>query len=189
MIWGLGIILLNSSGYAQELSSIFTAVEKLNISRNGYVLGRVLSPAQRETAGTYPVESTSEKTFKFKDGSLYVVADARTFRVLVMYEQFENISGEEIRKLTGTLFMDYEEPTVFAHDKIVYWAYGPTGKFSSREFDTAGKENKRLDILATIKLNSELEITKKGKESEFGSVYYIISSDPLLKFFQDKQDG
>jgi hypothetical protein len=36
-----------------------------------------------------------------------------------------------------------------------------------------------------VKFNSEIKIMDKNEAQAVGDAYYIISSDPLLKFFQD----
>ena len=81
--------------------------------------------------------------------------------------------------------MAYEDPTVSAHDKVVYWAWGKKEKFTSAQFDMAKEKKKKLAIIATVKFNSEIKIMDKKETEAIGDVYYIISSDPLLKFFHD----
>ncbi len=38
--------------------------------------------------------------------------------------------------------------------------------------------------MATVKLNSDIKIMDKSKADAKGNAYYIISSDPLLQYFQ-----
>ncbi len=162
---------------------IFKQVEKLQIQRNGYTLGAVLSKSQKKTAKANPVESASPNTYKFRDTGLFIVADKATDRVLVMYEQFDKVDQKKAQKITGDLFLVFEEPTVFAHDKVVYWAYGQKGKFTEKEYEKAKEKKKKLPILATVKLNSDIRIMEKSKQIPTGDVYYIISSEPLLKLY------
>lgn len=166
-----------------NLKQLFKQVEKLKIERNGYVLGAKLSRKQLKTAESNPVETTSDDTFKFKDNTLFVVAQKSSKRVLVIYEAFEDATQKKIQNLIGDLYMTFDDPTVLAHDKVVYWAYENRGKITAVEFDTAKKDKKKLAILATIKLTSDINIMEKTKEPLTGHVYYIISSDPILKFF------
>ncbi|MBU1340690.1 MAG: hypothetical protein KKE44_16600, partial [Proteobacteria bacterium] len=165
----------------------FEQVETLKLERNGYVLGAALNNGQMKTAKANPVDATSKDTFKFKDKNLYVVAQKTSNRVLVMYEQFEAASQKEIQSLIGDLYMSFDDPTVLAHDKVVYWAYTKEGKITAGEFETARQDKIKLDILATVKCISDLHIMEKPKGPSTGQVYYIISSDPILKFFKDQK--
>jgi hypothetical protein len=63
-----------------------------------------------------------------------------------MYEQHDQASRKEIQALGGALFLDFGEPTVFTHDKVIYWAWGQSGKFSSDDFKTAKKSNTPLKL-------------------------------------------
>jgi hypothetical protein len=181
------LILFEMAGFsfAQEQNLLFSQLENLKIQRQGYLLGGELTRAQEEIAAKNPLDAASEKVFKFEDKDLNIVADKLTRRVLVIYEQFEKLSQEKIQNLLGELFMAYEDPTISAHDKVVYWAWGKKGKFTATQFDIAKEKKKKLAIIATVKFNSEIKIMDKNKTDAIGDVYYIISSDPLLKFFHD----
>jgi hypothetical protein len=87
------------------------------------------------------------------------------------------------QNVVGDLYMEFDEPTIFAHEKIVYWAYEQNGKISTVRFDKAKEEKKKLDILATVKFTSDIKIMGEQEGSSKGYVYYIISSDPILKYF------
>jgi len=169
----------------QEQDELFNQVEKLKIQRQGYILGAQLTKAQQAIATKNPLEAVSKKVFKFRDKNLNVVADKETFRVLVMFEQFEKLPQQQVQDTLGELFMVYEDPTIFAHDKVVYWAWGKKEKFTAAQFDMAKEKKKKLAIIATVKFNSEIKIMDKNETQAVGGVYYIISSDPLLKFFHD----
>jgi hypothetical protein len=181
------LILFEMAGFsfAQEQNLLFSQLENLKIQRQGYLLGGELTRAQEKIAAKNPLDAASEKVFKFEDKDLNIVADKLTRRVLVIYEQFEKLSQEKIQNLLGELFMAYEDPTISAHDKVVYWAWGKKGKFTATQFDIAKEKKKKLAIIATVKFNSEIKIMDKNKTDAIGDVYYIISSDPLLKFFHD----
>ncbi|MBU0465128.1 MAG: hypothetical protein KKD21_12205 [Proteobacteria bacterium] len=124
----LFLCLFSGGLYANDLNDLFEQVETLKLERNGYVLGAALNNGQMKTAKANPVDATSKDTFKFKDKNLYVVAQKTSNRVLVMYEQFEAASQKEIQSLIGDLYMSFDDPTVLAHDKVVYWAYTEKGK-------------------------------------------------------------
>lgn len=164
---------------------LFSQVEKLNIQRQGYVLGAPLTTVQQEIAAQNPLAAASQKVFKFRDKNLNIVADRATQRVLVIFEQFEKLSQQKIQEKVGELFMAYEDPTISAHDKVIYWAWGKKEKFTAAQFDMAREKKKKLAIIATVKFNSEIKIMDKNETQAVGDVYYIISSDPLLKFFHD----
>ena len=168
----------------ETLTHLYDQVLSLHLGRNGYTLGAPLTPAQEETAVSHLVEGATPGTYKFMDGNLSVVADAATHRVMLLFEKFNDVSGQAVHDLVGSLFMDYDEPTTSAHDKIVYWAYDIKGKISSQQFQEAKSQKKGLDILATVKLNSTLEVLGEKLATEKGNVYYIISSSPVLKHFQ-----
>ncbi len=183
------VLLLLFSGlvHANDLNTLFNQVEDLKIGRYGYVLGAALNQEQAKTAASNPVDASASDTFKFKDKNLYVVALKTSNRVLIIYELFEAASQQKIQNLVGDLYMAFDDPTVLAHDKVIYWAYTKKGKISSKEFDTARQDKKKLDILATVKFISDINIMEKAKEPLKGQVYYIISSDVVLKFFKDQK--
>jgi len=190
-IWIIHILVLflfSGVAHASDLSHLFDRVENLKIERNGYTLGAALSPVQLRTAKSNPVDSSVKDTLKFKDKNLYVVVQKTSHRVLIIYEQFEDATQQKIQDLIGDLYISFEEPTVLAHDKVVYWAYTKKGIITSKAFDMARQDKKKLDILATIKFISDINIMEKIKDAEpaRGQVYYIISSAPILKFFQDQ---
>ena len=140
---------------------------------------------QEEIAVKNPMAAASQKVFKFKDRNLNIVADKVSRRVLVLFEQFEKLSQPKVQEIVGELFMAYEEPTISAHDKVVYWAWGKNAKFTTAQFDMAKEKKKKLVIIATVKFNCEIKIMDKNETAAIGDAYYIISSDPLLKFFHD----
>ncbi len=182
----LAVLFFTGLGHTQDLNNLFKQVEHLKLERQGYVLGAKLSEAQLKTAETNPEEATAEETFKFKDNTLHIVAQKGSNRIVVIYEQFQNADQKRVQQVVGDLYISFEDPTVLAHDKIVYWAWTKKGKISTQAFDAAKKDKKKLDILATIKYISEVKIMDKKEASLTGDAYYIISSDPILKFFADK---
>lgn len=169
--------------FSADLDRLFKQVEKLNLERQGYVLGKKLDKKQLQTAQTNPVESTTPDTFKFRDNNLFVVAHKGSSRILVIYEQFDNVGQKKVQDMVGDLYMAFDEPTVMAHDKIIYWAWAKKGKISTKEFDTAKEKKKKLDILATVKCVSDVNIMAAPEKETTGSAYYVISSDAVLKHF------
>ena len=183
------IFLFTGIALANDLKQLFQQVEKLKIERQEYVLGTILNPKQIKTATFNRVDESSKDTYKFRDKNLFVVADKTSNRVLIIYEQFKDLTQKKTQDLIGDLYMNFDEPTVLAHDKRVYWAYTKKGKISSKEFEAARQDKKKLDILATVKFISDVNIMEKTKESEpaTGQAYYIISSDPILKLFNNQK--
>jgi hypothetical protein len=110
-----------------------------------------------------------------------VVVDKATDRIVVLYERYEAATIKKIQALVGSLCLDFDDPTVMAHDKIIYWAFGPEGKLSEEQYRNEKDVNKKLNILATVKLNSDIKIVGKSDPSKVGDIYYIISSEPVLK--------
>ncbi|MBF0378805.1 MAG: hypothetical protein HQK72_15180 [Desulfamplus sp.] len=163
----------------------YKKVESLQINWHGYTLGSKLSDSQKQIAQKNPLPSTVPSTYKFKDKELNIVVDSKTDRVLIVFEMIENASQQKVRDMLGSLVIEFNDPTLSAHDKIVYWAYGENGKYSANEFEDAKQnvKNKQetLTIIATVKLQSEVPIMEKGQEKALGRVYYIISSEILLR--------
>jgi len=164
-----------------EFTDLYARVEKLNIRRNDYTLGKKLTDKQKQTARRNAQEKAGPGTFKFKDNDLYVVAEKATDRVIILYEQYDPASGKKIRELVGTLFFDFGDPTVIAHDKTLYWAFNAKGKISEEQYHQAKATRKPLKILATVKLDSSRKVMDSSDAMEDGSVYYIVSSEPILK--------
>ncbi|MCF6247685.1 MAG: hypothetical protein L3J69_10020 [Desulfobacula sp.] len=188
-IVSLSIFLITGIGFAADLNILFKQVEKLNLERQGYVLGAKLNKDQLKTAKANPEKAAAADTFKFRDKNLFVVAHNGSNRIVLLYELFKDADQQQVKDLVGDLYMNFEDPTVMAHDKIIYWAWAKKGKISSLEFDNAkdDKTNKtKLGILATVKCVSDIEIMAKQKEASTGDVYYVITSDPILTFFADR---
>jgi hypothetical protein len=89
--------------------------------------------------------------------------------------------------LVGTLFFDFGDPTVIAHDKTIYWAFDENGKISEEQYRDIREKGEPLKILATVKLDSSRKIMDDSDPEEDGSVYYIVSSEPLLKLFNSRE--
>lgn len=171
---------------AGDLADLFNSVEILNIRRNDYTLGKVLTAKQKQTAHNNPQEKASPGTYKFKDRDLYIVADKTSDRVLILYERYEPVSGKKIRELVGSLFFDFGDPTVMAHDKTIYWAWDEKGKISEEQYREAKATKKPLKALVTVKLDSSHKIMDDSDPGENSSVYYIVSSGPLLELFDSR---
>jgi len=172
------------SSQNDEHAALFVDVAKLKIQRNEYILGETLTEKQKKTARSNAVEAANPGTYKFRDNGLNVVADKATDRVLIIYERYEPASRKKIRELVGDLFFVLGEPTVMGHDKTIYWAYDADGKISEKKYKDAKDQKKAPKFLATVKLQSSHKIMENTGPVTDGTVYYIISSDPLLKLLE-----
>lgn len=183
------IILLSvaaCSSQTDEYTDLFVDVAKLKIQRNDYILGETLTDKQKETARRNAVEAPGPGTYKFKDHDLNLVVDEKTDRIIIIYERYEPANREEIRELVGDLFFVFGEPTVMAHDKTIYWAFEADGKIPESTYKEAKDQKKIPKFLATIKLQSSHKIMDTTEPVTDGTVYYIISSDPLLKLLEKR---
>ena len=183
----VAILLLSVVGCSSrtdDTTDLFDRVAQLEIQRKDYTLGNTLTDKQKETARHNAVEAASPGTYKFKDDNLYLVADKATDRVLIIYERYEPATREKIRELVGDLFFVFGEPTVMGHDKTIYWAYDADGKMSEKTYKEAKGQKKVPQFLATVKLSSSHKILDSTDPVKDGSVYYIISSEPLLKLLE-----
>ena len=172
---------------SSEISDLLDRVEKLNISRQGYTLGKQLTKAQSEIAKQDPVALDNPGRYKFRDDNIHVVAHKKTDRILIVYEQHDNVSRKQAQDIVGSLFIDFGDPTVFSHDKVIYWAYDHEGNLPREAYQNAKNDKMKLNLLVTIKLNSSMKLmspTTGGQTT--GSVYYIISSPPVLKLINNE---
>ncbi|QTA78958.1 Uncharacterized protein dnl_12050 [Desulfonema limicola] len=78
-----------------------------------------------------------------------------------------------------------------AHEKIIYWAYDNKGRISENKFRSIKDNKEKLQVLAYVKLNSDTKIMelKNSQDNNKGNIYYIISSDPVLKLIKSRQAG
>ncbi|HHB77088.1 MAG TPA: hypothetical protein ENK84_11200 [Desulfobulbus sp.] len=189
---------------AQTGGSPAADVAQLNLGLQGYSIGKKLTRAQKKTAGENPVPKAYAGTYKFVDQDLVVVVEKKTDTVLAMYKRIPRADKKQLKAMVADLMDRFGLPTAMAHEKIVYWAYNRHGAVSEDDFERA-KKNKQipgLGIIATVKLNSEIAITPdKGKDQgnnkasrssavqqpETGTVYFIVTSDPLVKAFLANQ--
>ena len=176
-------------------------VVDLDLGMQGYIIGRKLNADQEKIARQHAEKDAHAGTIKFIDQDLHVVVDKASGRVLALYKRKEDASRAELKTMIAELMDRFASPTVMAHDKIIYWAYNRHGAISEEDFARAKKVGQvpQLGIIATVKLNSDMEITsdpvegKKDKKDagaardNKGVVYFIITSDPLGKQFLARQ--
>ena len=180
-------LLFFSSVHADDLTDLAVQVTKLNIIRNGYTLGKPLTTEQKKRALKNFVQNHTPGTYKFQDQNLFVVAHKETDRVLVLYEQYEPVSVDEVQRLIGSLIVDFGEPTLMVHEKILYWVYSDQGKLPEREYRKVKDAKIKQPFLATVKLSSSTPLMANDPASNTGSIYYIISSSKVLKLMQSEE--
>ncbi|NOQ45539.1 MAG: hypothetical protein GQ559_02515 [Desulfobulbaceae bacterium] len=186
---------INFSGAAQAADTLLDEVVSLKLGLGGYVIGGQLDTAQKKIAREHPVGDAYEGTYKFNDNDLNVVVDVKTDRVLALYRQVKDASKSQLKSLVVELMGHFNAPTNIAHEKILYWAFNKHGAVSEGDFNKAKdlKQTPELGIIATVKLNSEMDIAPDLKEEDkagedkndpvTGSIYFMISSQPLLMEF------
>ncbi len=175
-----------STSQAKTEPRLLDNVVSLKLGMNGYVIGQKLNDLQKEVAAKHVVEGAYQDTYKFVDNDLFVVVDQKSDRVLALYKQKKNASKSQLKEMVVELMDLFDAPTTIAHDKILYWAFNKHGAVTEKDFNVAKKIKQTADlgIIATVKLNSEVEITPDSKEEDqTGSIYFIITSDPMVQEF------
>ncbi|HID96597.1 MAG TPA: hypothetical protein EYP57_00135 [Thermodesulfobacteriaceae bacterium] len=172
-----------NSGADPDRDRLIQAVKQLHLGLDGYFLCEPLTEKQLDIARSNAVKKSYPGTMKFKDGDLFVVADTSSGIILALYEHRKDVLPWELKNLVGGLMLTFGDPTTMAHEKVIYWAYNSKGRISEETF-TKAKKTGKIDILATVKLNSSQEIMKTASEgNQTSDVYFIVTSEPVLKFF------
>jgi len=188
-----------SSNTAAKASSpatgLATTVKNLKLGFGNYLIGSILTSEQVAAAQSNLQEKAYEGTYKFKDNDIFIVAEKSSNMVLAVYQSQDNVDKEQMKKIIAMLMTNFGEPTTMAHDKLVYWAYQKEGKIPEDAYNDS-KKTGTLDVVATVKMNSTIEIFRDistteatdtqetaVKEPVAGSVYTLISSQPLLESF------
>ena len=174
------VITFPFSAGAKAHDTVLADVISLQLGIGNYVIGEQLNAARKKAALQHPAEGAYEGTYKFVDNGLYVVVDKKTDRVLALYKQNKAADKKQLKAMVVELMGLFGAPTTMAHDKILYWA-------------KEAKQTPGLGIVATVKLNSEMEITPDPVEEKkaaaektppaTGTIYFIVTSDPLVKEF------
>lgn len=182
---------------------LFEKVEKVGVGIHGYTLGKVLTQKQRGIADKNLEKANVEGTYKFKDGSFHIIADAKSHRVVVIYKRYEMVDTLSLKHLVSQYIGTFEDPTTVSHNNIIYWLYHENGhKISLDEFEswrakTSAKQQPQKSLkemllsqsspntsnlhqLVTVKLQSQKPFW--GNESFIeNSVYLMISSEDLIR--------
>ena len=180
---------------AQAIKKKAAEVQTLKLGFGNYILGQELNAEHKKFAAKHslPVAESKNWTYKFQDGDIFVVADKKTDLILGIYKEQEKASRLDVKTMVGDLMMSFSEPTLMAHDKMIYWAYDKNGKVSQKLFMIA-RETGDLETLATVKFSSTEPIFREQKkpdkdgekiktEEKTADIYVIITSGPLSSFF------
>ncbi|MDH4317536.1 MAG: hypothetical protein OEV64_04025 [Desulfobulbaceae bacterium] len=180
-----GVLFNAVLGFGAGLTDgLVQSVANLKIGYHGYVIGTVLNDEQVKFAQKNLVDDPYQGTYKFRDETnTHVVVAKDSNMVLAVYRETNGVDAAAVKEVLAELMGSYGDPTAMAHDKIIYWVYGSSGKVGEEEF-TRAKETGKIDALVTVKLNSSqaLEAVAKG-EMEVTDIYFLISSQPILQEF------
>ena len=185
----LAVFMASQSGHAEGGANTLAArVASLRLGMEGYTIGSELSAAQKELAEKNRVENAYKGTVKFRDSDLFVVVAESDNTVLALYRSQENAGFDQARMMIAGLMGMFGEPTTMAHDKQIYWAFDKLGKIPEERYHQLRESKEPIEILATVKFNSSFPITDEEQSlGEAETVYFMISSEPLLKEFIVKQ--
>jgi hypothetical protein len=196
------VLLLSGSSQADETKApqLLDQVLSLKLGLDNYSIGQVLTPGQKQEGLSHLEPDAYKGTYKFSDKDLYIVVDKVTDRILALYKRQVDVDKNGLKFIVGNLMNRFDAPTLLAHDKILYWAFNKHGAISEEDFNRAkdAKQIPNLGIIATVKLNSDIEITPDSKEDKeesatdkaasTGTVYFVITSDPLVQQFMSEHN-
>lgn len=180
------------AGDSRELQS---SVANLKLGLGEYTLATQLSADQVEFASKNRVEKAYQGTYKFKDRDIYVVADKSNNMILALYKRQAKAVNDQMKTMVSELMATFGEPTTMAHEKMIYWVYNRQGKVDDEVYNKARKAGTTSDlgIIASVKFSSSIDIKpdtqiksgeeKEGKEKSTSTIYFILTSDPLIKGF------
>jgi hypothetical protein len=186
---------LAAENIAQATKKKSVEVQKLKLGFGNYFLAYELNAEQKKIAAKHPLPVSDSKkwTYKFQDKDIIVVADKKTNLILGIYKEQNKASRSDVKSMVGDLMMHFAEPTMMAHDQMIYWAYDKKGKISQELFMIA-KESGDFETLATVKFSSTQPIFRETDKSDktfettkteekTADIYAIITSGPLSSFF------
>ena len=185
---------------ADEVSDL----EKLRIGIGKYFIAQQLT--QKDIAQLKSIPTNVKGTLKFADGDLNLVVRKRDNRIIIIYQRFMDSTRDKLQKTISQLIIDFGEPTVISHEKIIYWAFnkkriitqdefqefkdkltkpGATGnkKVALKDFlkqqQKVQDKDVKLNAIATVKLNSDKNIY--AKDSEKVNFYFILTAVNLIQ--------
>ena len=207
-----GCLLIPVLSLAEDISETIqkkaVEVKALKLGMGKYFLAHRLTPAQKKIAKQNPqaVSESKKWTLKFIDRDVSVVVDRKSGYIIGIYKRMKNASRQDVKAMVGDLMLKYEDPTLMAHDKLIYWAYDKQGKISRESFQAA-RETGGLEPLAIVKFSSTQSILREPAEhgtsqkhskgnlsakdkkknkpakDETADIYVLITSGPLASLF------
>ncbi len=166
-------------------AELVARVRALGLGIGEYRIGSRLSSDQMLRARENALPEAYPGTIKFASGEVRIVVDAESGLVLAIYERREEAQAADVRRMIGYLMGTFGEPTIMAHDKLVYWAFDQAGRIDQATYEQARAVG-GMEILATVKFSSDLVVQPGLNDedmAETGTIYYIIASDRLLDSF------
>lgn len=179
----------SGAGEGESIELLASSVRELGLGEGVFVIGSYLTPEQVQQAQERLLSDTYPGTIKFPSGEVVVVADEKTHLILAVYRRQEGIGVEDVKQMIGHLMTRFGEPTTMAHDRLIYWAFGTKGKIEEKSYGES-KATGKIDILATVKFNSTIDLDPgmdNENVEEVGTIYYIITSDRLLNSYITRQ--
>ncbi len=167
------------SGFA---SSEFDKVQQLGLTHGNLLLG-----AKFVDSGDFvPEREAWPGTRRYRRNSLVVAVEARTQRIIALFEEYPALSPEDLKKLVGTLVARFGEPTFEAHDRMLFWYFTSKGKVSSEEFERLRESGKVPELLAVAKFycnQNIIDFADKKRRDDKAKAYFTVYSPALIKRF------
>ena len=113
---------------ADEVSDL----EKLRIGIGKYFIAQQLT--QKDIAQLKSIPTNVKDTLKFTDADLNLVVRKRDNRIIIIYKRFENSTRDKLQTTISQFIVNFGEPTVISHEKIIYWAFNREKAITQDEF-------------------------------------------------------
>lgn len=195
MVFICSLVLITSSALAGEKKELQSSVANLKLGLGKYILATQLTADQVIFASKNKVDKAYQGTYKFRDGDIFVVVDTSTDMILALYKKEDNAAKSQMKAMVSELMDTFGEPTTMAHEKMIYWVYSRQGKIEDELYNKARKAGttSELGIIASVKFSSSVDITpdsqigsddvQEKSEPAKSTIYFILTSDPLIKRF------
>ena len=179
---------LNRGSIPEEL---IKEIREMDLGRDGYRLCVPLTEEQWTKARANSLPPTVDRTVRFKDGDLQIVADAESGMVLLISEYHKVWPSKKLKDVIGEFTLAYGFPTTTAHGTTYYWFFSAEGELLNEDnyynyLRTHGKDS----IIATIKVQSGSIGSGERKKDNLAddkdipdSGYYLIYSNPILELY------
>lgn len=189
------LLVFTTTVLAGEEKELQSSVASLKLGLGEYILATQLTADQVSFASKNKVDKSYQGTYKFRDGDIFVVVDRSNDMILALYKKQDNAAKAQMKTMVSELMGTFGEPTTMAHEKMIYWVYSRKGKIDDELYTKARKAGTTSDlgIIASVKFSSSVDITpdtqiksdeiQDKKEPAKSTIYFILTSDPLIKRF------